>query len=68
MMDKVDEKIPIWLVFSQNENTRVSLRAICTLRGQANSYRKLAEKERFIVRAWIEQSEANHFFGEMFTY
>jgi hypothetical protein len=58
---------PVWLVYSQNENGMVSLRAICTKPWITTVYVKAIRGHRGIVRVWTEKTVSNHLFGEMYV-
>ncbi len=62
---------PLWLVYSLDKRTgKQCLQAICTTQSQAMIYRKtIIDSGIFFDRpvlSWIEKSEGNHLFANMF--
>jgi hypothetical protein len=66
-MSEPAKRPQVYLVWSQNVSGQIYLRAVYTedKRRVASNAVKASELERTTVRAWIEQRDANHFFGEM---
>lgn len=60
-----DRELPIWLVWALAENGNVTLRAIVFRQSLANQYRKHVLREG-AIRAYIEQSTANHLYAGIF--
>jgi len=63
---------PLWLVYSLDKCTGTQcLQAICTTQSQAMMYRKtIIDSGIFFDRptlAWIDKSEGNHLFANMFN-
>jgi len=59
---------PCWIVWSLNSITGTTdIRAICTIKERAEIYRDYLTNDEFgsedVIRAWIESSCLNHFFG-----
>ncbi len=65
-IDPYQPRIKIWLVTSLHENGNYNINAVCLNSLRASVYRKTLKNQHGIVDAWIEQSEANHLFGELF--
>jgi len=65
MIDKNQNRIPCWIVYSLSTGGNLTMHAICLTNSRANTYRKALEYEENIqrVRIWIEASEVNHLFN-----
>lgn len=66
------DHIPLWLVYSLDKRSGTQcLQAICTTQSQAMMYRKtIIDSGIFFenpVLSWIDKSEGNHLFANMFN-
>lgn len=70
MIDPKQNRVPVWLVQSIRESCTGGilhvLNAICLDQARANNYWKTIAGQHGVIKAWVEMSEANHLYGEMF--
>jgi hypothetical protein len=63
----------IWLILSQFENGKVTLRAVCTQEKSAKNALKDVNREKRegtkgIIKNWFEKTRADHVYGEIMSW